>query len=275
MADNIDNSTVAGDVVAADDVGGVKFQRVKVALGDDGVFVGDLSDQFPMPIKPNGVSVFEDIAPVLINGSYAFPQIHTHVGASFRVAVVTNVPSGGHYKVDIAIQESIDGVNFRTTYMIHNADVLEGGDYLHETPVLPVTGKYLRYIINTNGVTGTVSFTRMASNLVVPIQRQIVSKAVALYLAGDLSGLMIDAQSCSKVRFICTPTGAYLTSAKVVLHGTHDLINWFPISDSITIVDTGMNILEADTCGVSYIKAKVTNDYNGSTSADLIVMRVS
>lgn len=275
MTDNIDNSSVSSDVVAADDVSGVKFQRVKLALGDDGIFTGDLSDQFPMPVKLNGVNVLEDIPPTAINGYYAFPQVHTHIGTSFRLVVVTSTGYVGHYKIDITIQESIDGVNFRTTYMIHNADVYDGGDYVHETPILPVAGKYLRYIITTSNVEATVSVKRLATNLVVPIQRQITSKAVALSAALDLAGLMIDSQSCSKVRFVCTPTGFYLSKAKVVLYGTHDLINWFPISDSLTIQDTGLSIIEADTCGSSYIKAKVINDGNGSTTADLIVMRVS
>ena len=275
MTDNIDNSSVSTDVVAADDVNGVKFQRVKLALGDDGNFTGDLSDQFPMPVKLNGVNVLEDIPPTAINGYYAFPQVHTHIGTSFRLVVITSTGYVGHYKIDITIQESIDGVNFRTTYMIHNADVYDGGDYIHETPILPVAGKYLRYIITTSNVEATVSVKRLATNLVVPIQRQITSKAVALSAALDLAGLMIDSQSCSKVRFVCTPTGFYLSKAKVVLYGTHDLINWFPISDSLTIQDTGLNIIEADTCGSSYIKAKVINDGNGSTNADLIIMRVS
>lgn len=51
MPDNTQlNPGAGGDVVASDDVGGVKFQRVKLALGADGVNDGDLCAANPMPI---------------------------------------------------------------------------------------------------------------------------------------------------------------------------------------------------------------------------------
>lgn len=51
MADNtILNPGAGGDVSASDDIGGVKFQRVKLTLGGDGVNGGDLSTSNPMPV---------------------------------------------------------------------------------------------------------------------------------------------------------------------------------------------------------------------------------
>jgi hypothetical protein len=50
MADNITlNPGAAGDVVAADDIGGVKHQRVKVEFGADGSAT-DVSSANPLPI---------------------------------------------------------------------------------------------------------------------------------------------------------------------------------------------------------------------------------
>lgn len=51
MADNtkIDAGT-SGDLIATDDINGVKFQRVKIALGADGVNDGDVSSDNPMPV---------------------------------------------------------------------------------------------------------------------------------------------------------------------------------------------------------------------------------
>jgi hypothetical protein len=43
MADNVGYTPGNGAVVAADDVGGVLYQRVKVSLGDDGQAGGDLT----------------------------------------------------------------------------------------------------------------------------------------------------------------------------------------------------------------------------------------
>ncbi len=53
MADNtqLPISTTNGDVIAADDIGGVKYQRVKLIKGADGVNDGDISDTNPLPVS--------------------------------------------------------------------------------------------------------------------------------------------------------------------------------------------------------------------------------
>lgn len=58
MADNTTlNSGTGGDVIATDDIGpGVKYQRVKVTLGADGVNDGDISSANPMPVDGSGVT---------------------------------------------------------------------------------------------------------------------------------------------------------------------------------------------------------------------------
>lgn len=51
MADNVSlNPGVGGDIVAADEISGVKYQRVKLTLGGDGVNGGDVSKTNPIPI---------------------------------------------------------------------------------------------------------------------------------------------------------------------------------------------------------------------------------
>lgn len=51
MADNVTmNPGTGGDTAAADDIGGVKFQRVKMVLGADGVNDGDVSASNPLPV---------------------------------------------------------------------------------------------------------------------------------------------------------------------------------------------------------------------------------
>ena len=50
----MDNTQISkettGDVIATDDIGGVKYQRMKMTLGDDGVDGGDVSPLNPMPV---------------------------------------------------------------------------------------------------------------------------------------------------------------------------------------------------------------------------------
>jgi hypothetical protein len=52
MADNTQlNTGAGGDVVATDDIGGVKYQRVKLVLGADGANDGDTHSGNPLPAK--------------------------------------------------------------------------------------------------------------------------------------------------------------------------------------------------------------------------------
>jgi len=48
------NPGTGGDTIAADDIGGKKFQRIKLIKGADGVNDGDISDSSPMPVAERG-----------------------------------------------------------------------------------------------------------------------------------------------------------------------------------------------------------------------------
>lgn len=50
MADNVTITEGSGTQIAADDVGGVKYQRIKVATGEDGV-ANDVSSSNPLPTQ--------------------------------------------------------------------------------------------------------------------------------------------------------------------------------------------------------------------------------
>ena len=51
------NVGVGGDTIASDDIGGIKFQRVKMVLGADGTNAGDVALTNPMPITPAASSL--------------------------------------------------------------------------------------------------------------------------------------------------------------------------------------------------------------------------
>lgn len=54
MADNtVLNIGTGGDVIASDDIGGVKYQRVKLAVGADGSAT-DATEATPLPTSVNG-----------------------------------------------------------------------------------------------------------------------------------------------------------------------------------------------------------------------------
>lgn len=50
MADNTTlNPGTGGDVIASDDIGGIKFQRIKAGFGADGSYA-DVSEATPLPV---------------------------------------------------------------------------------------------------------------------------------------------------------------------------------------------------------------------------------
>jgi len=55
MADNtVLNAGSGGDTMASDDIGGIKFQRVKLIHGADGVNAGDVATGNPLPVVQTG-----------------------------------------------------------------------------------------------------------------------------------------------------------------------------------------------------------------------------
>lgn len=72
MADNtqLPVPSTSGDVIAADDIGGVKFQRVKMTLGADGANDGDVSSANPLPVT---VSAFKAEDSAHVSGDLGMP----------------------------------------------------------------------------------------------------------------------------------------------------------------------------------------------------------
>lgn len=73
MADNTElNAGSGGDVLATDDIGGVKFPRTKLVIGADGTNDGDVASGNPLPVLARGAADDDAAAsgnPLLIGGS--------------------------------------------------------------------------------------------------------------------------------------------------------------------------------------------------------------
>src|SRR5690348_14873150 len=74
MADNVSITAGSGTSIATDDIGGVQYQRVKVAFGTDGS-AADVSSSDPLPVAVGTVPVtgtfWQATQPVSISGSVA------------------------------------------------------------------------------------------------------------------------------------------------------------------------------------------------------------
>ena len=77
MADNTQlNRGVGGDLIASDDISGVKYQRVKLTVGGDGVNDGDVADLNPLPTE-------------ILNPLTAFGELQTAENTPFIQAMPT------------------------------------------------------------------------------------------------------------------------------------------------------------------------------------------
>ena len=90
MADNVivSQNVGVGATVATDDVGGVQYQRVKLALGADGVSDGDVSSANPMPVDVPR-EVFSQCVPTITE-----PHLFIHKGEMFRYRDAITLGSG-------------------------------------------------------------------------------------------------------------------------------------------------------------------------------------
>jgi hypothetical protein len=86
MADDITlNAGTGGDTVAADDIAGIKYPRVKLVLGANNTNDGDVASGNPLPVSDAGGSL-------TVDGTVAATQSGTwNVGTVTTVSTITNV----------------------------------------------------------------------------------------------------------------------------------------------------------------------------------------
>lgn len=96
MADNVNVTEGTGTSIAADDINGVKYQRVKLTLGADGVNEGDVSLANPIPVKdvsnlpvPTGkyISKVEIMPSGTLGDGTVFFSIYNPVGSGKRLGL--------------------------------------------------------------------------------------------------------------------------------------------------------------------------------------------
>jgi hypothetical protein len=166
MADNTQlNTGTGGDLLATDDVGGVKYQRVKVNYGVDGAAT-DVATNAPLPIVNQGSA--QTLSVTAGSGTRTFGPIDLGSYGSWYAAWTT---TGASISTAI-LQCSMDNTTWVTVPILSvwNAGVLNTtygsnlGNYLTTAYVFggPVIYRYLRIQV-TGTTTGTYTFTLQAS----------------------------------------------------------------------------------------------------------------
>lgn len=105
MADNVQITAGSGTIIAADDVSGVEYQRVKVTLGSDGVATADLQATLTAALASNTT----DVAATGAAGTLFGYSIHESAGAAANLVFRdgTNNSGGAVSYVSLSANESV------------------------------------------------------------------------------------------------------------------------------------------------------------------------
>ena len=94
MADNTTlNPGVGGDVIATDDIAGVKYQRIKIGFGEEGTYL-DVSDTDPLPVLGPLTDAELRAAPLVVTDATAAELLDGMQTLLLRLLNATNSPRG-------------------------------------------------------------------------------------------------------------------------------------------------------------------------------------
>ena len=135
-----DNSTLpaTGDVVAADEIGGVKFQRMKLIHGNDGVNAGDVSLTNPYPVTLTQGEVVEALEAMRM----AVQSLNRSIGQSMpdvagRLRVVVDSITGALTLANITTVATVTAVTtVSTVTTLTNQTQVGGNPAFEQIPAL-------------------------------------------------------------------------------------------------------------------------------------------
>lgn len=106
MADNVAITPGSGATAAADNISGVLFQRVKIAVGADGTNDGDVATGNPMPVREMDPSTTTAFGPITTASTVLFSAVDT---ANEKIVVLQIT---GSFIDGIALQASHDATTW-------------------------------------------------------------------------------------------------------------------------------------------------------------------
>lgn len=155
MADNdwSPAASGAGPPIATDDIGGFRYQRIKLIHGADGVNDGDISTTNPLPINytKSATVIDTSTAALGIGASYTSPTFDHSLNGSFVTHYIFSDVGGTHY-----FEVSHDG---STGWQIADQEVVIANVPLFESHQVNAKFSRARYV---NGGTAQTTFYHQA-----------------------------------------------------------------------------------------------------------------
>lgn len=214
MADNLGYTPGTGATVAADDIAGIAYQRIKVVIGADGTNDGDVSSANPLPVTastlplPSGAST----AAKQDTGNTSLSSIDGKVPALGQALAAASVPV-----------------------------VLTAAQIATITPPAAITGYATEITLATRLAEATFT-TR------IPVQGQAAMAAsVPVVIASNQSAVPISAAALPLPTGAATETTQLLQATEATLLAIKTLLNITPGTDMTGITGPMIQALVSDT----------------------------
>jgi len=117
MADNTTlNAGTGGDIIASDEIGGAKYQRIKLIHGPDNTNDGDIERANPLPVGL-AFATRQDTFTVAANGTQVNVSTRPCTRFGLQVKGTTATPTAWN----VVLEGSLDGTNYQTILEHSNA----------------------------------------------------------------------------------------------------------------------------------------------------------
>lgn len=211
MADNIAVTPGTGATVAADDIGGVLYQRVKIGVGADGSAT-DVSTASPLPISDAGGSLTVD-GTVAVSGSVAVTG--TFYQATQPVSAVSlPLPTGAASETTLSAASAKLPATLGQKTMANSMAVALASDQGN-----------IAVVSNNSEVKVSATFTRPADTTAYAAGDLVANSTTAgSVVAMSFTSMVRTAGDCVRLeRARLTKTGTSLTNAQFRLHLFEDV----------------------------------------------------
>ena len=175
MADNVAITAGSGTSIAADDISGVMWQRVKVGIGADGT-AGDVSSANPMPVAGSVVRIDTEFTRPANTTSYSTGDVVSNSTSSTTLIDLANaVRANGASGYIVAVRLFTDKKSITPKFRVHfwNAsNPTASVDNANMQLLYADLAKYLGYVDLAAMITGkdaTNSTMSFAANLAVRV----------------------------------------------------------------------------------------------------------